>query len=232
MSMSMSSEESIPGVGLLLSVSDGIGGCNAGEIASALALTSLQRQLQIAPADLADPDGFFLSALHSIDQTIRTAGTANPERAGMGATLTALWLRTDGAWLGQIGDSRLYRLRDGRLRQLSPEHSPVGRMRLSGQLTEEEARRHRFKNVIDQSLGGDAATFEPEVLPLDLGPGDIVLLCSDGLTDGLRDAELTPTLLAVSKGLATPAIAVQSLIDAAKAASGRDNITALVASLY
>ena len=222
---------SLAAPGVLLAVSDGLGGCNAGEVASSLALTTL-RGLLAAPAGLASTSERFLKALHDTDRAIRAAAKLDPARAGMGATLTALWLDgAGGAWLGQIGDSRLYRLRDGILAQLSPEHSPVGRMREQGLITEEESHRHRYRSMIDQSLGGDPATFAPEVIPIDLAPGDIVLLCSDGLTDGLRDADLTRLLLPLADGKSTPSAACAAVIEAGNAASGRDNITALVAQL-
>lgn len=213
--------------GVLLVVSDGIGGCNAGEVASALAIATLHESLRAAgePPDL---PAAFLAAINATDLAVREGARLSPERAGMGATLTALWLRPDGAWLGQVGDSRLYRLRGGEMRQLSPEHSPVGRMRLSGELTEDQARRHRYKNVIDQSLGGDPSIFMPEVLPLDIASGDVLLLCSDGLTDGLADAELRPSLIGALNSTLSPAEAAFTLIEAAKLGSGRDNITAIV----
>jgi PPM family protein phosphatase len=220
----------IPPAGVLLVVSDGIGGCNAGEVASALAIATLQAQLGLA-GDSPDLPGVFLEAIKTTDHAVREASLLSTDRAGMGATLTALWLRPEGAWLGQVGDSRLYRLRGGVMTQLSPEHSPVGRMRLSGELTEEQARRHRFKNVIDQSLGGDPAMFLPEVIPLDLAAGDVVLLCSDGLTDGLADAEVMPHLVATQESSLSPTEAAANLIEAAKQGSGRDNITAIVGRL-
>ncbi|MEY4488200.1 MAG: hypothetical protein RIQ79_708 [Verrucomicrobiota bacterium] len=217
----------VPAAGILLIVSDGIGGCNAGEVASALAIATLHSLLRSA-GESPDLPAAFLDAIKSTDLAVREAAQLSPDRTGMGATLTALWLRPEGAWLGQVGDSRLYRLRGDELRQLSPEHSPVGRMRLSGELTEDQARRHRFKNVIDQSLGGDPVTFLPEVLPVDLVAGDILLMCSDGLTDGLADAELRPSLLGALDSSLSPAEAAFALIEAAKLGSGRDNITAVI----
>jgi protein phosphatase len=218
--------------GVLLVVSDGIGGCNAGEVASALAIATLHAKLRATLRDsgarTADLSAAFLAAIYATDQAVRADALLSPERTGMGATLTALWLRPEGAWLGQVGDSRLYRVRGAELSQLSPEHSPVGRMRLSGELTEEQARRHRYRNVIDQSLGGDPTLFMPEVLPVDIAAGDVLLLCSDGLTDGLADAALLPSLLGALNATLSPAEAAFALIEAAKQSSGRDNITAIV----
>jgi protein phosphatase len=221
----------VAAVGVLLVVSDGIGGCNAGEVASALALATLHAKLRASDL-LAGLPAAFMAAIHATDLAVREDALRSPERTGMGATLTALLLRPEGAWLGQVGDSRLYRLRGSEFRQLSPEHSPVGRMRLSGELTEEQARRHRYRNVIDQSLGGDPAVFMPEVLPLDITVGDVLLVCSDGLTDGLTDAELMPALIGVMNSTLTPAEAALALIEAAKLASGRDNITAIVGRVF
>lgn len=220
----------LPPEGAFLAVSDGIGGCNAGEVASALSLTTLHELLRRQPTPN-NPAALFFQALHDTDVAVRQAASLSPARHGMGATLTALWLRHDGAWLGQVGDSRLYRWRAGSLLQLSPEHSPVGRMRLRGELTEEEARQHRFKNVIDQSLGGDPDIFAPEVIPLDLHSGDVVLLCSDGLTDGLPDADLHPVLDLIAQGTLPLENAASSLIASGNLASGRDNITVLLARL-
>lgn len=222
----------ITGNGVLLAVSDGVGGHNAGEVASALAIATLHAQLR-QPAATDAPAARLRAAIDETEKVICRESTLDPARANMAATLTALWLRADGAWLGQIGDSRLYRYRDGGLKQLSPEHSPVGRMRLAGELTEEEARNHRFKNVIDQSLGGnlDPDSFKPDILPLDLHAGDHVLICSDGLSDGLPDARLAANLAELAAARATPADTAAALVNEAKQASGRDNITAIVARL-
>jgi protein phosphatase len=216
--------------GVLLAVSDGMGGCNAGEVASALALATLHPLLAAAartrPADAA---GHLLAAIHATDARIQADAAAHPAHAGMGATLTALWLDgADGAWLGQVGDSRLYRLRGGMLAQLSPEHSPVGRLRREGLLTGEQARHHYYRGVIDQSLGGPPAQFAPEVLPVHLVPGDVVLLCTDGLTDSLDEAEIARVLTPLATGGKSEWAVCAALIAAANAASGRDNLTALV----
>lgn len=224
--------DQLPAEGILAVVSDGVGGSNSGEIASSMAVALLAAELHgsahLPPAQCAKA---FLIAIHRVNTAICEAGDESPEHAGMGATLTALWLRPDGAWLGQLGDSRLYRLRGDEFRQLSPEHSPVGRMRLSGEITEEQARRHRYRNVIDQCLGGDVPFFRPEVLPIDVAPGDILLLCTDGLSDGLDDKALHAALTPLATGDDTPTRSSRKLVRLAKAASGRDNITALVAQL-
>jgi len=173
----------------------------------------------------------FLSAILETDAAIRREAERFPDRAGMAATLTALWLHNGKPWLGQVGDSRLYRLRAGNLEQLSNEHSPVGRMRRAGQISEDAARNHRFKNVIDQALGGDAATPvpKPDVDLIDLQSGDIVLICSDGLVDGLTDARLKANLDELAAGRKPLVDTTTAMVEEAKKSSGRDNITIIVA---
>jgi len=147
----------------------------------------------------------------------------------MGATLSLLCFPTaDVAFWGQAGDSRIYVYRDGKLRQFSHDHSPVGRMRQRGEITEAEARRHPLRNQIDMSLGNTGRTFRPETGTEPAFRGDVFLLCSDGLSDGLWDHEIEK-LLAGVHAAADVRPTIQELVAAAKQASGRDNITAVIA---
>jgi protein phosphatase len=157
------------------------------------------------------------------------AKAIQPGFEGMGATLSLLCFAGEGAvcW-GQAGDSRIYVCREGWLRQISRDHSPVGRMRQRGEITEAEARRHPLRNQIDQSLGDPVATFQPDVGVEKLRPGDVYLVCSDGLSDGLWDREIRQILTAVRRP-AEVRSAVRQLVAGAKQTSGRDNITAVVA---
>jgi len=220
-----------PGAPVLLLVSDGVGGANAGEVASQMAINLIVDELGREPDALQEP----ASACETIRAVLGKANAAIKAQAaepgfdGMGATLSLLCItRAGGVCWGQAGDSRIYVCRQGWLRQISRDHSPVGRMRQRGEITEAEARRHPLRNQIDQSLGDPAATFQPEVGVEQLRPGDVYLVCSDGLSDGLWDHEIRRILTAVHHP-AEVRPAVQKLVASAKQTSGRDNITAVVA---
>jgi protein phosphatase len=216
---------------VLLLVSDGVGGANAGEVASQMTVSQISAELIPQAAALRDRTTILTAIRATIDSTNKavTAKAAEPGFDGMGATLSLLCIAADAhAYWGQAGDSRIYLCRHGHLRQISHDHSPIGRMRQNGKLTEAEARTHPLRNQIDQSLGDPNAQFSPETGIVPFQAGDLFLLCSDGLSDGLWDREIEEVL----GRLRTPADvrpAVQELIGKAKAASGRDNITAVVA---
>ena len=215
----------------LLLVSDGVGGANAGEVASQMAVTLIARELGGEPSVLTQPESAraaILRAVRAADDAIK-AKAADPAFDGMGATLSLLCFAGDGnAWWTQAGDSRIYACRHGRLRQISRDHSPVGRMRQEGQITEEEARRHPRRNQIDQSLGDPINPFQPDIGLERVQPGDVFLVCSDGVSDGLWDREIEQVLAGVRQPADVRA-AVQRLVAGARQASGRDNITAVVA---
>lgn len=211
-----------------LGVCDGLGGANAGEVASRLAVTETHATLaRIARGQTSL--GRAHEALVTTNQAINAAANQNPSWLGMGSTISFLWVESQGAVLGQVGDSRVYRLRDKRLKELSPDHSPVGRLRQSGRLSEAEARVHPSRHVIDQCLGGDDAGLMPDCLPLDLVIGDVYVLCSDGLTDGVCDAEIRSMMCEVADNLRVIPEIVRLLIKSANRLSGRDNVTVIVA---
>lgn len=214
--------------GAWLGVCDGLGGANAGEVASGLAITATHAAISALPRGKVSL-GLAHESLLKANQAINRSAHQNPSWIGMGSTISFIWAEEHGALLGQVGDSRIYRLRDKCLRELSPDHSPVGRLRQSGRLTEAEARVHPTRHVIDQCLGGEDHGLMPDCLPLDLAAGDVLLLCSDGLTDGVTDAELTRMLGEVAEGLSQPADTTRLLVKSANRQSGRDNVTVLLA---
>lgn len=217
------------GTGALLIVSDGVGGSEAGEVASKMAAEGVVEILSARHAKETPPPDrrpWLEAAAHEIDCRLRKAAEL-PKRSGMGATLSALWLDGAHGWWVQAGDSRIYLFRGGELRQISHDQSPVGRMRANGQLTEEEARRHPYKHMIDQCLGGAGAEAKPDTGELAIHTGDVFLLCSDGLSDGLWDHELAAGLAKLAAGK-SPGEVAQALVAGANAASGNDNITAVV----
>lgn len=198
----------------LVAVADGMGGHQAGEVASATALEAL-RAAAASGRPLTDAIEFANTAVYE-------KASADPSLRGMGTTLTALTTR-GGTRLGHVGDSRAYRLRDEALHQLTTDHSLVEELVREGRLTPEEAAVHPKRSIITRALGIESEVRVDEI-PVDLVAGDRLLLCSDGLTSMLRDDDVAILL----RRYADPTIAARALIDAANAAGGDDNITVIV----
>ncbi|MEU4802957.1 protein phosphatase 2C domain-containing protein [Actinosynnema sp. NPDC023587] len=218
-----SNEDSLFAGSSVFAVSDGMGGHAAGEVASAMAvehLRVLDGRADLHPDDLRE-------ALAEANRAIRAAGREHPEQAGMGATATGLGLvRIAGSphWVVfNLGDSRVYRYADGVLARLTADHSEAAEMVASGALTEEEARYSRFQNVITRALGVHAS-IEPDQWVFPAVAGERFVLCSDGLTGELEDAEIA----AVLRDVADPDRAAGELVRRAVDAGGRDNVTVVV----
>lgn len=201
-------------------VADGMGGHAAGEIASSLAVEVITHQFH----ENETVEGLY-DAVEAANRAILADAVANPERFGMGTTIIAIALTEDVAGiisptLVNVGDSRVYQLRDGALRQLSDDHSVAEEWVRMGRLTPEEAAVHPRRHQLTRVLGMDD-TVEVDVVSVVAQPGDRLLLCSDGLSN-----ELTPEQLVQ---LASPPMpledAVEKLVAAAREAGGRDNIT-------
>lgn len=214
----------------LLVVSDGVGGATAGEVASRMAVDGvhelLRARLSHGPAN-ADRRPWIDETIRELDRRIRAKAVEQPDLEGMGATLSLLWVSQQTAWWGQAGDSRIYLWRKDVLQQISQDQSPVGRLRADGKLTEDQARSHPYRHLIDQCLGGGGANVEPVTGTMPVEENDVFLLCSDGLSDGLWDKEIGEGLQPVAAGL-SPTEAARQLVERAKEASGKDNITAVV----
>lgn len=214
----------------LYAVADGMGGHGAGEVASAIAIEALtvcaQRPPLSAVAVLAALD----DANHAIVDRGSRAGTASGDgvgaATGMGTTITGLAsLETGGGthlMVFNIGDSRVYRLADGRLDQVTIDHSEVEELVLAGQLTRGEARTHPRRNIVTRALGTDPPP-TPDHWLVPAIAGDRYLLCSDGLSSELTDERITELL-----ATGDPQAAADELVSAANRAGGRDNITAVV----
>jgi serine/threonine protein phosphatase PrpC len=209
-----------PGLGLLV-VADGMGGAASGEVASKI-FTDTSREVFLTGEVTSDETASALvqKAFLLANERILTVATENRERKGMGCTAELLALYDRGYILGHVGDSRTYVLRQGRLRQITRDHSLVQEQIDAGLISPAEARTHALKNVIVRAVG------IKEALPVDLikgisQPGDIFLLCSDGLTDMLVDDQIQE-LLSLSLSADEKA---RKLIEAANSAGGYDNIT-------
>jgi protein phosphatase len=205
-------------------VCDGMGGAAAGEVASTIAVDEVLRLLthRNEAQDTQLPDAA-QSAICEANEAIFSRAQRNHRLNGMGTTLVALATREERVWVLNVGDSRCYRLRKGKLEQLSRDHSLVEEQVRLGRMTPREALHSPLKNVITRALGTQSHV-TPDVFEFEAEPGDIFLLCSDGLTRELTDPVIQDLL---SRDLPLETQSTQ-LVEAAKKAGGHDNITCLL----
>lgn len=203
----------------LFAVADGMGGHRAGEVASSMAVEALRARLQARQPDLQ----LMRQAFEEANRRISCAAEKDERLQGMGTTMTALWQTERSVLIAHVGDSRVYLLRGGRLRQVTDDHSVVAELLRCGLITPQEARRHPYRNVITRSLGS-APTVEVDLLERDREPGDLWLLCTDGLSNMLTDREVEALLVSLS-----PQKAADALMQKALEAGGTDNITLILA---
>jgi len=227
-------EASIERMDFAFAVSDGMGGALAGEFASQIAvekITALLPKSFMESARGLDTDFADLLAelFGEIHRALVFVGGSYEECLGMETTLSLCWFRPGWMYFGHIGDSRIYYLpaRAERLRQLSEDDTHVGWLFRHGQINEREARTHPRRNVLQKALGGGNQFVDPQVGAVAYEPGDIFLLCTDGLVEGLYDHHLVEMLRASKPGRNGfhPAA---DLVKAAVERDGRDNTTALV----
>jgi serine/threonine protein phosphatase PrpC len=205
-------------------VADGMGGHAAGEVASEMAVQIVSRQLlPLTGVKAPRADDLVAQALKDANRAIYDRMLAEVDKQGMGTTASVLVLSDEGYLIGQIGDSRIYLLRDGALVQITKDHSYVQEQVDAGLLTPEQARYHPYSNVITRCVGASEEV-EADVYAGDVRVGDVFLLASDGLTGMVDDRRLQQLLLARSG----PGRIVDSLIAEANGRGGLDNITAIV----
>jgi PPM family protein phosphatase len=215
-------------VGLAV-LADGMGGYNAGEVASSMATgfvrSELGRWLRDSSAQASDADvrRAMDICVDNANRAIFNAANANPQYAGMGTTLVLAVFRGERLLLGHVGDSRAYRLRAGRLQQITRDHSLLQEQIDAGLITPEQAAFSANKNLVTRAVGVED-TVLLETHQHEAQPGDLLLLCSDGLSDMVDDAGIAQLLQAHPS---LPAVA-QALIDAANEAGGRDNISVIL----
>lgn len=204
----------------LFAVADGMGGQNAGEIASGMAVKSAQSWLREGEASELSIE-VVEELFAQINQELWNYAQSHSEASGMGTTLTILLIKGNKAICGHIGDSRMYRWRKGQLQQITNDHTLVAEQVKMGKLTPEQARSHPTRHILSRVLGVRQFVC-PEVFEIDLQKGDLLLLCSDGVYGMLPDDEIARHLQ--QKEMQELA---GSLIDAANSAGGRDNCTAV-----
>ncbi len=205
----------------LFAVADGLGGHQAGEIASSIAIETL-----VANAPLHADSKALARAVHAANRSVIDAAEERSGRSGMGTTLTAAIVEGSHIAIAHVGDSRAYLMHEGGLERLTEDHSMVADMIRRGQLTEEESRRHPNRSVITRALGTDP-NMCADTYDIETAPGDRLLLASDGLTGMLEDAEIAALLEANPD----PQDAARALVAAANEAGGQDNITVVVVDI-
>lgn len=204
----------------LFVVADGMGGAQAGEVASMTAIQAFSGGLPDGP-----PEEALESSIGIANRTIHDRAHADAALSGMGTTITAAAVDSEReeVVIGHVGDSRAYRLRDGILQRLTRDHSLVEEMRRRGQITEEQAEDHPQRSIITRALGPEPEV-QVDIQAVPAEPGDIFMLCSDGLTTMLADERIR-VLIEEASSLEA---ATRALVDEANIAGGRDNITVLI----
>jgi serine/threonine protein phosphatase PrpC len=215
--------------GLVLVVSDGMGGALAGDVASRMAIESVREVLVGTDGDGCDPDASLVDCLkHATMQANRAIHYKSLEDSrcsGMGATLTGAAIKDDKLDLIQVGDSRAYLVRGDQIRLATKDQSLVQQLVDVGQISEEEAETHMFRNVILQALGAQTELL-PATARIQLRQGDVLLLCSDGLSGKLRNEEIRKIVSESSEDLSA---ACTALVAEANNRGGEDNITVVLA---
>lgn len=223
-------------IGLAI-LADGMGGHNAGEVASSMATTALSSELEHAfrtqPPQARTSNGQSWARQVMRDVIIRTnaainlAAKNNPKFSGMGTTLVVVQFYDNHLTVAHVGDSRLYRLRDETLSRLTRDHSLLQEQIDSGMISPEQARHSPHKNLVTRALGVDA-TVNAEIGDHDVQPGDVYLLCSDGLNDMAEDNEIAAVMTAMSANLS---LCATQLVQMANEHGGRDNVSVVLAKV-
>jgi serine/threonine protein phosphatase PrpC len=220
-------------LGRFFVVADGMGGHAGGQEASRIAIQTVQAYLDTHWDSSDSSQALLETALAEANQAILNDQLSNPERADMGTTIVSVLFRkepglesdpqTELVWCAHVGDSRLYRLRDEQLEQITEDHTWVARALKAGELSMEQARNHPWRHVLSQCLGREDLN-QMDIQAFEIQHSDRLLLCSDGLTEELPDDMIAFYLRTIRAGEKV----VSALINAAKEKGGRDNITVVL----
>lgn len=210
--------------GTLVAVCDGMGGAASGDLASKMAIASLCKVAREQPVSQPDQaERMLLNAVTHANQAIAKHTRRHPDQRGMGTTMTAATLFGPELVIVQVGDSRAYLRRGRMLQQLTMDHNVVGQMVAAGKLRPEDARNFKQRNVLLEAIGVQERV-GPDIVRVQIRAGDVLLLCSDGLTGPLEDRQVLDHLLRHED----PVRCARSLTEAACAAGGSDNVTAAI----
>jgi serine/threonine protein phosphatase PrpC len=219
----------------LVVLADGMGGYNAGEVASGMATTVIVTEMQNVldqhvsfendpKTGQSDAQKLLRSHIAKANTSIYQASQSQPQYAGMGTTLVVALFHDNKMTVAHIGDSRLYRMRGEELKQITKDHSLLQEQIDSGLITPEQAKQSANKNLVTRALGIDPAV-EPEIHDYDTRPGDIYLLCSDGLCDMVSDEDIGMALQTLGANLK---LCAQQLVQMANDNGGRDNVSVIL----
>ncbi|MDQ5821874.1 MAG: Stp1/IreP family PP2C-type Ser/Thr phosphatase [Actinomycetota bacterium] len=200
----------------LFAVADGMGGAQAGEVASRLAAAALKEDAVDGNAEQR-----LVALIQEANRRVFQRANEDAAASGMGTTITAALVESGAVWIGHVGDSRAYLVRDGKLQQLTDDHSLVGELQRSGKLSAEEAEIHPQRSVITRAVGTDPDV-DVDTFPIEPRTGDVFLICSDGLTDMIDDGAILET---VEQHYPDLEAAARALVGAANKRGGEDNIT-------
>ncbi|MCC6590782.1 MAG: serine/threonine-protein phosphatase [Bryobacterales bacterium] len=203
-------------------VADGMGGAACGEVASAMTVDEVARLMRIPHAGLPQ-DQWIINAIHAANQRVWQAAHADEGCSGMGSTLVLAHWQNNHLWIANVGDSRAYRLRGGQLKQLSFDQNVANELRTSLGLTEQQISQYPYRNALTMAIG-TAEKVVARLMKDDLQPGDVLLLCSDGLSGPVSDQRMADIVLEAHDLQS----AVNELIDEANRNGGPDNVTVVL----
>jgi protein phosphatase len=209
--------------GGLYVIADGMGGHEQGEVASRLTIDTIRAQFDQVQPGQAPYEDWLEAVIRAANDKVISHQSDKLNDKKMGSTLVMAFVTGQQAHIANVGDSRAYHLSNDAITQISVDHSLVERLIQIGQITREEARTHKQRNVIYSTIG-DKAKLQIGLYHVDLRPGDRLLLCSDGLSDMLTDEQI----LNINRTYVSPVEACEGLVKAANAAGGEDNITAIL----
>lgn len=218
------SEEKVGNLPNLFIVADGMGGHNAGDFASKLTVEIMSREIEASPEQ--NPSIIFGKAISAANDCVHRKANENPDLEGMGTTVVVATCMGKYLQVANVGDSRLYVI-NKEIKQITRDHSLVEEMVRMGGLDRMSARNHPDKNIITRAVGV-GTTVEPDFFTVELEEGDIVLMCSDGLTNMLEDEEIR-MLLGGARDIVEKA---QNLVDAANENGGKDNISVILIEAF
>ncbi|HEY8280621.1 MAG TPA: Stp1/IreP family PP2C-type Ser/Thr phosphatase [Bdellovibrionota bacterium] len=214
----------------LFVVADGMGGHAGGETASKLTVETVVQSILTDKAShlSAEPGDLLMGAIHRANTAVHSTAEKNKNLAGMGTTVVTMYFHTGRMFVGHVGDSRVYMARKQQLWQITKDHSLVNEKLKAGIITREQMKRDRSRNVITRSVGFESSVLV-DIYEKEVGPGELYLACSDGLSGMVDDGEIIR--LIDEKGWDTEDLTplVESLIEAANANGGDDNVTVVVA---
>jgi len=206
-------------------LADGMGGYKGGEIASNLATEAVRRYVQDNFSKITKVRDEILelvkNAIQYANMVVYEKSKEQKELEGMGTTLEVCLIYNNKAYIGHIGDSRIYRIRKGTMKKLTKDHSYVQQLVEDGKITKEEAKTHPKKNMLTKALGC-TIYIEPDIRARNIEPGDILVMCSDGLTNMVKEEEVFEIVTE------KPEVATDRLIEKANQAGGYDNITVII----